>query len=90
MNCWEFMQCGREKGGVNAEELGICPAYPTDGPRCARVAGTFCRSEIQGTFARKHLDCTKCAFYNSAHYEGERFMRLAGNFKSVKSCLVKK
>jgi len=89
MNCWEFMECGREQGGVNAKELGICPAYPNDGTRCAHVAGTFCRSEVQGTFAMKHLDCTKCVFYNSEHYEGKRFMPLAGNFKSVTSSLVK-
>ena len=24
-NCWEFMKCGREEGGVNSEESGICP-----------------------------------------------------------------
>lgn len=23
-NCWEFSKCGREPGGVNAEELGVC------------------------------------------------------------------
>jgi len=25
-NCWEFMKCGREPGGVNAIELGVCRA----------------------------------------------------------------
>jgi len=24
LNCWEFMKCGREVGGKNVKELGIC------------------------------------------------------------------
>ncbi|MGD0283853.1 MAG: two-CW domain-containing protein, partial [Dissulfurispiraceae bacterium] len=31
MNCWEFKKCGREMGGVNIEQLGVCPAYPHGG-----------------------------------------------------------
>ena len=42
MNCWEFMRCGREAGGRNIDQLGICPAYPEEGQRCANVVGTFC------------------------------------------------
>jgi len=26
MNCWEFNKCGREPGGDNVSEYGICPA----------------------------------------------------------------
>ena len=26
MNCWEFQECGRERGGKKANELGTCPA----------------------------------------------------------------
>ena len=25
-NCWEFMKCGRERGGAKEQELGVCPA----------------------------------------------------------------
>ena len=25
-NCWEFMKCGREPNGSNADNLGVCPA----------------------------------------------------------------
>ena len=25
-NCWEFMECGRQPGGSNTDEQGICPA----------------------------------------------------------------
>jgi HD-GYP domain-containing protein (c-di-GMP phosphodiesterase class II) len=70
VNCWEFMQCGREVGGVKTEELGVCPAYPDHGRDCARVAGTLCGGEIQGTFARKFRNCRKCRFYKSRHYDG--------------------
>jgi hypothetical protein len=68
VNCWEFMKCGREKGGINADRLGICPAYPNDGRRCARVAGTFCEGKIHGSFAIRLKDCMKCEFYRSPHY----------------------
>lgn len=69
MNCWEFKKCGREKEGVNVAELGVCPAYPDNGTRCARVAGTFCGGEVQGTFAMKLGNCLDCDFYKSEHYD---------------------
>lgn len=69
MNCWEFMKCGREEGGLFAETLGICPAFPDHGRHCARVTGTFCGGEVQGTFAKKLHSCIMCAFYNSKHYD---------------------
>jgi len=72
MNCWEFMECGRERGGINEEEFGLCPAYPAHGTRCAEIAGTVCGTQPQGMFALKHLDCTKCEFYRSRHYRGKR------------------
>lgn len=68
MNCWEFKKCGREKGGAKASELGVCPAYPDHGQTCARIAGTFCGGEVQGSFATKLHNCMKCDFYNSEHY----------------------
>ena len=71
MNCWEFMQCGREDGGKMALELGVCPAFPDNGKTCARVAGTFCGGEVQGTFALKLANCLKCNYYNSEFYNRE-------------------
>ena len=68
MNCWEFKKCGREIGGKNANELGICPAAPDNGTHCAQIAGTLCKGEIQGTFAQKLYNCMKCDFYKSEHY----------------------
>ena len=68
LNCWEFKQCGREKGGAKAAELGVCPAYPDHGRSCASLAGTLCGGKVQGTFASKIGNCSKCKFYNSEHY----------------------
>ena len=72
MDCWEFKKCGREKGGVNAAQLGVCPAYPDHGKACARIAGTLCGGEVQGTFATKLANCMKCEFYKSEHYQKTR------------------
>ncbi len=64
MNCWEFIKCGREKGGKHADELGVCPAWPDHGQQCSQVAGTFCGGQVQGTRAQKLKDCTKCDFFH--------------------------
>jgi hypothetical protein len=69
LNCWEFMKCGREAGGENAMTLGVCPAYPNHGRRCATVAGTFCEGIIQGTFASKGAQCEACEYYKSKHFD---------------------
>lgn len=71
LNCWEFKKCGREKGGARADELGVCPAYPNSGRRCARVAITFCKGISQDGFAAKLQECLQCAFYSSEHYDGD-------------------
>jgi hypothetical protein len=72
-NCWDLKECGREEGGKNSH-LGICPAYTTNefnnvnrginsGRFCWYVSGTFCKGEIQGTFALKRLSCISCNVY---------------------------
>ena len=68
MDCWDFKKCGREMNGVNTGERGMCPAYPEDGRQCARIAGTLCGGEVQGTFAMKLSNCMACDFYNSGYY----------------------
>ena len=56
-NCWEEMKCGRESGGKNADELGVCPAAidkefegvnkgEKAGRFCWAVGGTFCKGEV--------------------------------------------
>lgn len=57
LNCWEFKKCGRDK-------TGDCPAYQKKaGKVCWLVAGTMCGGKVQGTFAQKLGNCTKCDFY---------------------------
>ena len=74
------MRCGRESGGANAAELGVCPAAGDgsyDGINCGKnagrfcwaVAGTFCGGAIQGTFADKRESCLSCGFFNTVRAE---------------------
>ena len=79
-NCWEFMNCGREPGGENSEELGVCPAA-TDishdelnsgknaGRICWAVAGTFSGGETQGTFTGNQVTCKSCEFFKLVERE---------------------
>ena len=69
MNCWQFMQCGREEGGVNVQELGTCPAFPDHGQNCASVAGTICLERVFVRSEQKYTDCLSCRFYNSEQYD---------------------
>ncbi|MCM2284667.1 MAG: protein kinase [Desulfobacula sp.] len=79
-NCWEYMQCGREPGGLNAEKAGVCPAavdtthdginFGSCGGRfCWAVAGTLCSGKVQGSFAEKRESCTQCPFYKQVRAE---------------------
>jgi hypothetical protein len=75
-NCWEFKKCGREPGGENISEFGVCPATTnafvdgvnegTNGGRiCWAVAGMFCGERMKGTFANELLSsCLTCDFFN--------------------------
>lgn len=80
LNCWEFKQCGRESGGSNARQLGICPAFKENrlngahegsnaGRSCWVVSGTLCGGEVQGTFAKKFRNCEICDFYRNVKQE---------------------
>lgn len=79
-NCWEFKKCGREPGGANERELGVCPAANETrldavhggrnaGRACWVVAGTLCKGETQGTFAVKFGACEACEFYLAVREE---------------------
>ncbi|MBI5603400.1 MAG: hypothetical protein HY879_08580 [Deltaproteobacteria bacterium] len=69
MNCWEFKNCGRQLGGIKAQELGVCPAFPNHGKHCAWIAGTLCGGKVQGKFAMKVASCMQCDFYKSPYYD---------------------
>ncbi len=88
INCWEFKGCGREPGGVRASELGICPTtieLTLDGAHggrnagraCWVVAGTFCDSLLQGTFARKIDSCEQCDFFILVKSEDKNLLQIA-------------
>jgi hypothetical protein len=93
LNCWEFRECGRQPGGRNAEDLGVCPAAADvvrdgtyggrNGGRCCwTVAGTYCFGEVQGTFAKKFNNCMECDFFWRVASEEEEFVPSAA-FPSV-------
>ncbi|MBI5559299.1 MAG: hypothetical protein HY885_16875 [Deltaproteobacteria bacterium] len=74
INCWQYKGCGREPGGINAKELGVCPASTEKsmdgihrgdnaGRTCWIIAGTFCGGRVQGSHAAKMENCTKCDFF---------------------------
>jgi len=88
-NCWEVKKCGREPGGRNVSELGVCPAAvetradginqgKNAGRSCWAVSGTFCEGKIDGKFASKVATCLMCTFYKSVCQEqGGRFQGTA-------------
>ncbi len=73
LNCWEYKKCGREPGGANVAEMGVCPAT-TDtradginsgingGRVCWAIAGTLCEGKVQGSYAAKIACCLECDF----------------------------
>jgi len=93
-NCWEFKQCGRQPGGKNAEELGICPASISaliegtndgvmGGRACWALTGTLCGAKVQGTFAGKLSSCQNCEFYEQVMCDQE------GDFEGTVQILKK-
>jgi hypothetical protein len=87
MNCWEVKACGRQPGGENTEALGVCPAALSGkwdgvnqgdrgGRFCWAVAGTFCGGKVQGTFAKKFVDCLTCVFLKQVQEEEGREFKL--------------
>lgn len=60
MNCWEYKNCGRDK-------TKDCPAFPLNGKTCWLSAGTLCGGQIQGTFAQKIGNCSRCDFYQATN-----------------------
>lgn len=85
-DCWVIKACGREPGGENVGELGVCPAaLPNEyggvnrgrhaGRFCWAVAGTLCGGEAQGTYAKKLLNCIDCEFLKRVNDdEGHEFV----------------
>jgi len=92
INCWEYMRCGRNPGGVRVGDLGLCPASTeirlrgvnrgeNGGRACWALTGTLCGDKIQGTFASKLGDCRQCDFFLLVQQEE------ANQFASTKAIL---
>jgi hypothetical protein len=82
-NCWEYFNCGREIGGANTNELGVCPASikfentgvnhgSKAGRSCWTVEGTLCNKSIQGEIEEKLLGCINCSFFKMVNNEESR------------------
>ena len=87
-NCWEIKKCGREEGGDKVEELGVCVAYPNHGHSCWIIAGTFCKGEVQGTFAQKQKLCVICEVYKkySTSFGEEKDQFMEEHPEEFKNC----
>ncbi len=95
-NCWEFTSCGRQPGGANVHELGICPAAIAKGcdgihggvcggRACWAISGTLCSGRLQGTIASKIKNCLKCEFYQEVRRENST----NGDFLSADQILAR-
>lgn len=82
-NCWEYKGCGRQPGGGNAKELGICSAANNQkahkinngkngGRACWAIDDTACDNGKSST--EKLAICFKCDFYAKVRLEeGSKF-----------------
>jgi hypothetical protein len=96
-NCWEYKNCGRQPGGAKAAELGVCPSAncaqatgihggTAAGRACWALAGTLCGGKVQGEFATKILNCSKCDFYQLVRKEeGADFKMVGFIFDKIKA-----
>ncbi|MCI5120775.1 MAG: hypothetical protein D3908_06215 [Candidatus Electrothrix sp. AUS4] len=83
MNCWEFKNCGREPGGINSSELGVCPVSThneldgihsgINGGRCCWIfyGAVSCSMEESKTFDEHVATCRTCGFYRMACKSGD-------------------
>ncbi len=84
LNCWDYVRCGRQPDGENAERFGVCPAaiekrwdgvhHGTKGGRvCWQIPETRCQEFLKEmfpeTFAVKYQDCRMCSFYDHVRFE---------------------
>lgn len=95
-NCWEYMGCGREPGGKNAAQKGVCPTATEKateglhsgtcgGRACWAISGTMCGGSQQGTFASKIANCQNCDFYQLVRLEeGPRFESINSILRRLK------
>ena len=84
MNCWELHKCGREAGGKNVRESGVCPAYPENGNIWEGIMPGSCVCSLAENNPVSSAECLKCAYYNSVYYADEfsreEYKKLMGLF----------
>ncbi len=85
-NCWEVNLCGRQPGGHNEKEFGVCSvAIETKfnkinggvngGRYCWEVTDSFCEFDKSGAFAKDPNTCNNCSFRKLvAQEEGSGFI----------------
>ncbi len=80
LNCWEITKCGREPGGSQVKERGVCTASidtssngtnegVNGGRICWSVAGTLSGKEACGHYAKEKPSCMSCEVYNQIKSE---------------------
>ena len=89
LNCWQFRNCGRERGGLLSDLLGVCPvadAMKYDGINHGTAAGRYCwkiakitpvESGLQGCSGQ----CRSCEFYTRVLFEEQE--SVDGRFAST-------
>ncbi|WP_339134528.1 MAG: hypothetical protein WGN25_15610 [Candidatus Electrothrix sp. GW3-4] len=74
LNCWQFKKCGREPGGKNAVNDGVCSVAldigadgvhnGTNGGRCCWViTNSAYQGDRDGFCLEKSRKCRECDFY---------------------------
>ena len=80
LNCWEYHDCGRQKDGMFATQLGECPvstAMKYDGLNEGHGAGRACWMVMDSACQRdarskgRSNPCHQCSFYRRVLFEEE-------------------
>lgn len=83
MNCWQYYSCGREPGGKNIKNDGVCTIFENKhlsginkgefgGRICWAVSGTLCLKKVEGVRAKKINSCMRCEFFKKVQMEEPR------------------
>ncbi len=78
LNCWEFVNCGREKNGLMVSTLGECKVVTDmkyDGLNNGVGAGRACwmthKDNCVMIKSQQYLSCYDCPFYKRVAFEEE-------------------
>lgn len=69
--CWQILACNKKN----------CPAYERQDMPCWHVAGTMCKGEVRGEYAKKIGDCRLCEVYEIG--SGDELCHLADSFNMM-------